>query len=504
MRKIKEVLRLTWACGLRQRAVARSCRISSSSVSDYVSRAKLAGLGWPLPEDMDDTALEAALFPPPVRPAEETVPLPDWPTVYAELQRKGVTRQLLWREYRAEHPRGYKYSQFCKLYRAWRAELHPTLRQTHEAGEAAVDYAGLTMPVVDPETGEVFQAEVFVHVMAASDYLYVEGQRSQDLANWIAGHERAHKDLGGVPPLTVVDNLKAAVTTPCRYEPQLNKTYHDFAVHCGTAVVPARVGKPRDKAKAEAAVQVVERDVLAPLRNLHFIGLAAFNQAIAERVHQVNRRPMRHIGQSRLELLVRIDRPALLPLPERPFEMADWKLAKVSIDYHVEFDHHFYSVPYHLIGERVDVRATADTVEVFHHGARVASHVRSRRRGAHTTDASHMPESHRAYAEWTPERFRDWAGRIGPHTTTVVDRLLTGRTHPQQAFRSCLGVLRLADRYSPERLEAACLRAVTFDIVAYKAIKHILAAGLDAASTEPSTEDPAAGHANVRGAGYYH
>jgi transposase len=314
---------------------------------------------------------------------------------------------------------------------------------------------------------------------------------------------RAHDGLGGVPPLTVIDNLKAGVTHPCRYEPELNKTYHDFAIHCGTAVVPARIVKPRDKAKAESAVQVVERDVLAPLRNVDFIGLAALNRAIAERLHGVNRRPMRHIGQSRLELLEAIDRPALLPLPERPFEVADWKLAKVAIDYHVEFDHHFYSVHYQHVGERVDIRATAGTIEVFRAGARLASHPRSHQRGKHTTDPAHMPESHRAYAEWTPERFRSWASQIGPHTTAAVEKLLSGRAHPQQAFRSCLGVLRLADRYTPERLEAACRRAVTYDTVGYKPIKHILAAGLDAAPAETSAEPPTAAHANVRGSGYY-
>jgi transposase len=503
MRTIREVLRLKWACGLRNRAVARSCRISSSTVSDYVRRARLAGLSWPLPADVDDAVLEAALFPPPVRPTAEAIPVPDWSAVHRELQGKAVTRQLVWQEYRAEHPTGYGYSQFCKRYHEWRARLHPTMRLTHQAGEAMVDYTGVTVPVMDPETGEVRQAEVFVHAMAASNYIYAEAQWAQDLPNWIAGHVRAHDDLGGVPPVTVPDNLKAGVTHPCRYEPELNKTYHDFAVHCGTAVVPARVVKPRDKAKVETAVQVVERHVLAPLRHMDFIGLAALNDAIAERLALVNRRVMRHIGQSRLELLESVDRPALLPLPEGPFEVADWKLVKVGIDYHVEFDHHFYSVPYHLIGERLDVRATAGTIEVFLRGARVASHPRSYRRGGHTTDPAHMPESHRAYAKWTPERFRRWAQRIGPHTTAAVERLLSGRVHPQQAFRSCLGVLRLGDRYTPERLEAACHRAVTFDTVGYKAIKHILCAGLDAAPTEVPVEAPTTAHANVRGPGYY-
>jgi transposase len=307
-----------------------------------------------------------------------------------------------------------------------------------------------------------------------------------------------------VPPLTVNDNLKAGVTHPCRYEPDLNKTYHDFAVHCGTAVVPARVAKPRDKAPAETAVQIVERDVLAPLRDRDFIGLAELNRAIAERLHLVNHRPLRHVEQSRHQLLETIDRPALLPLPEQPFELADWKPAKVAIDYHVEFDHHFYSVPHPLIGQPVDIRATATVVEVFAAGRRVASHRRSYQRGRHTTDPAHMPEGHRAYAEWTPERFQTWAARIGAETSQVVRGLLDGRAHPQQAFRSCLGVLRLADRYSPERLEAACRQALTLGAVRYKSIKLILDAGLDLPPSETVPADPRPAHANVRGADYFH
>lgn len=503
VRKIKEVLRLKWACGLPNRAVAASCRISSSSVSEYVARAKAAGLSWPLPDDLDEATLMAKLFPEPQRPADEAIPMPDWSAVHKEMQGKGVTRQLLWQEYRAAKPDGYGYSQFCEYYRRWRAELHPTMRQTHAAGTAMVDYAGLTMWVVDPATGELREAQIFVHSLAASHYIYAEAQWSQDLPNWIGGHIRAHQDLGGVPPLTINDNLKAGVTHPCRYEPDLNKTYHDFAVHCGTAVVPTRVAKPRDKAKAESAVQVVEQDLLAPLRNRTFVGLAELNRAMAERLHLVNHRLMRHVEQSRHQLLDTIDRPALLPLPEQPFELADWKLAKVAIDYHVEFDHHFYSVPYQLIGQHVDIRATATVVEVFAAGQRVASHPRSYQRGQPTTEPEHMPEGHRAYAEWTPERFQAWAERIGAETVRVVTALMDGRAHPQQAFRSCLGILRLADRYSPERLEAACRHGLAIGAIRYKSVKQILDAGLDQPTQETIPTEPLPAHANVRGADYY-
>jgi transposase len=376
------------------------------------------------------------------------------------------------------------------------------MRQTHEAGEAVVDYTGAKLAVVDPDTGEIRDAEVFVHCMAASNFIYSEAQWSQDTASWIGGHQRAYEDLGGVPPMTVVDNLKAGVTHPCRYEPDLNRTYHDFAVHCGTAVVPARIKKPRDKAKAETAVQIVERELMAPLRNVTLIGLAGANRAMAERRHVVNGRPMRHVGKSRLELLEAIDRPALLPLPDRPFELGDWKIAKVAIDYHVEFDHHFYSVPYQLLRRQVEVRASLRLIEVFADGVRVATHVRSHQRGGHTTDPAHMPESHRAYAEWTPERFRAWANQLGPETAAVITSLLDGRAHPQQAFRSCLGVLRLADRYTPARLEEACRYGRTVGAIRYKNLKHILDAGLDASTGD---EIPVAlpSHANVRGAEYF-
>lgn len=429
--------------------------------------------------------------------------MPDWRAVHAELGRKGVTRQLLWREYRAAHSDGYGYTQFCEHYRRWRSQLAPTMRIVHQPGELYVDYAGLTVPVVDPATGEVREAQIFVGTLAQSNYIFAEAQWQQDLPNWIGGHTRAFEHLGGVPPLTVPDNLKAGVTSPCRYDPDLNPTYHAFAVHVGTAVVPARVRKPRDKAKVEKGVQVVECDVLAPLRNVTFFGLGALNAAIAERLVIVNRRPMRHIGQSRLELLESLDRPALLPLPETPFEMARWKLAKVAIDYHVEFDHHFYSVPCELIGQQIEVRSTRDIVEVFHDSRRVASHPRSRLRGRHTTEPAHMPKSHRAHAEWTPARIVRWAADIGPHTVDVIETMLAARVHPQQAFRSCLGVLRLAKGTSPERLEAACQRAIQRGVVRYRSIKFILKAGLDAEPIAPADAVAAPAHANIRGADYF-
>lgn len=502
MRKIREVLRLKWACGLRHRAVARSCHVSTSTVSEYVQRAERAGLSWPLPEEMSDATLEELLFPPAERAPDECIPMPDWSEVHKELKRKSVTRQLLWREYREAHANGYGYSQFCKHYQTWRGQLSPTMRQKHEAGEAMVDYAGLTMRVVDPATGEARAAQIFVCSLACSSYLYAEAHWSQNLESWIRGHENAHRKVGGVPPVTIIDNLGSGVSRACRYDPDLNPTFHDFALHCGTAVIPTRVATPRDKAKAENGVQVVERDVLAPLRHVDFIGLATLNAAIAERLAVVNRRPMRHIGRSRAELLEAIDRPALLPVPIRSFELAHWKRAKVAIDYHVEFDHHFYSVPYHLIGQHVEIRATVDLIEILAGGARVASHPRSSARGDHSTDPAHMPEGHRAYAEWTPERIAAEAERIGPHTAAAVAALLAGPDHPRQSARACLGLVRLARTHPPERVEAACRYALAVGAVRYKSVKHILLAGL-VLPPEDDADQPMPDHANIRGAAYY-
>lgn len=502
MRKIKEVLRLKWGCGLVNRAVARSCKVSSSTVSDYVQRATRAGLSWPLPEDLDEARLRELLFPAPVRAPEEGIPEPDWSAVHKELKRKGVTRQLLWQEYRAAHPRGFGYSQFCEHYRTWRKALKPTMRQRHEAGEAMVDYAGLRMKVVDPRTGEIRNAEIFVFSLAVSHYLFAEAHWSQDLASWIGGHERAHRAVGGVPPLTIIDNLGSGVSRACRYDPDVNPTFHAFAVHCGTAVMPTRVSAPRDKAKAETAVQIVERDVLAPLRNVRFIGLAALNAAMAERLALVNRRPMAHIEQSRLELMEELNRPALLPLPLRNFELPDWKLVKVPLDYHVEFDHHFYSVSHTLIGQRVEIRATADVVEVLAGGTRVASHQRSYKRGDPTTDEAHMPESHRAYAEWTPELIAAEAERIGPHTAAAVTAILEGADHPRKSARACPGIVRLAHHHPPERVDEACRYALAAGALRFKSIKHILLAGL-VLPPEEGPGEPLPAHANVRGAAYF-
>jgi len=424
--------------------------------------------------------------------------------VHTELRRKSVTLRLLWVEYREVHPDGYGYSQFCALYRRWAKCLNPSMRMPHKAGEKFfVDYAGQTVSVVNPATGEIRQAQIFVAVLGASSYTYAEAQWSQDLPNWIGGHVRAFSFFGGVPEILIPDNLKTGVKNPCRYEPDINPTYHDLAQHYGTAVIPARVRKPKDKAKVEVGVQVVERWILARLRNRRFFGLADLNRAIRELLNELNNRLMRHLGKSRRELFETLDQPALRPLPGLPYEFAIWKKARVHIDYHIEFDKHYYSVPYTLVRKEVFLRATERTVEVFYKHRRVASHTRSRDRGRYTTLPEHMSPAHRKYCEWSPDRFLRWAEKIGPCTAQLVKAVLISRKHPQQAYRSCLGILRLGKRYTDERLEAACRRALPAGIRSYKGIKNILDTKLDQIQPEEPTTAALTTHANIRGQSYY-
>ena len=504
MRKIREILRLKWECGLSNRVIAQSCSVSPSTVSDYVNRARAAGLVWPLADDLDEEKLFRLLFPKPTRSASRTIPLPEWAQVHTELRRKSVTLRLLWVEYREVHPDGYGYSQFCALYRRWAKSLKPSMRLPHKGGEKLfVDYAGQTIPVVDPRTGEIRKAQIFVAVLGASSYTYAEAQWSQDLPNWIGGHVRAFAFFGGAPEILVPDNLKAGVKSPCRYEPDINPTYHDLAQHYGTAVIPARVRKPKDKAKVEVGVQVVERWILARLRNRKFFSLADLNNAIHELLEELNNRLMRHLGKSRSELFEALDQPALRHLPGLPYEFAIWKKARVHIDYHIEFKKHYYSVPYTLIRKEVFVRATERTVEVFYKHRRVASHPCSRARGRFTTLSAHMPPAHKKYSEWSPDRFMRWAKKIGTYTAQLVEAILASRKHPQQSYRSCMGILRLGARYTDERLEAACRRALPAGIRSYKGIRNILDAKLDQVEPDEPASALLTTHANVRGENYY-
>lgn len=507
MRKIREVLRLKHVNGATDRAIAKSCSIARSTVGDYLRRAVEAGLSWPLPAGLDDSELEQLLFHRPVQIPSVDRPLPDWEYIHRELRRKSVTRFLLWQEYKSTHPTGLQYTQFCTRYTTWRGRQDPVMRQIHKAGEKLfVDYAGHTVPITDRRTGEIRSTELFVSVLGASSYTYCEATWSQGLPDWIASHIRSFEFFGGVPNVLVPDNLKAGVSSPHLYEPDLNPTYQDLAVHYGVAVVPARVRRPQDKAKAESGVQVAERWILARLRNRTFFSLADLNTAIAELLVELNERPFQKLAGCRRSMFEAVDRDALRSLPRDRYQYAEWKKVRVHIDYHVKVDQHHYSVPYQLIKEELETRLTAETVEMFDRGKRVASHVRSRKRGGFTTLSEHMPSSHRHYAEWTPERLVRWAEETGGQTAEVVTAVLASRPHPQQGFRSCLGIMNLGKSYGKERLEAACVRALALGTTSYKSIQSILKTGLD---SQPLPDQSAKQkklpitHGNIRGPGYY-
>ena len=503
MRKVREVLRLHHVAGLSARAIARSLKISPVTVRRYVSRAEELALGWPLPESLDDAQLERRLFPAPA-PSCSPRPLPEWTQVHRELRLKDVTLALLWEEYKAAHPQGLQYSRFCERYRAWASTLDAVMRQEHRAGEKMfVDYAGRTVAVVDRETGEIRQAQVFVAVLGASNYTFAEATWSQALPDWIASHVRAFEFFGGCAELVIPDNHRPAVSRVHRYEPDTNPTYHDLAQHYGVAVLPARVRKPRDKAKVETGVQVVQRWVLAALRNRTFFSLGELNAAIARLLERLNTRPFRKLPGSRRSMFEQLDRPALRPLPTQRYVFAEWKRARVNIDYHVEVEGHYYSVPHALIRRQLDVRLTATTVECLYRAQRVASHMRSSRKGHHTTVDEHMPEKHRRMGQWTPERFIRWAEKIGPHTAALITTVLNSRRHPQQAFRSCLGILRLAKSYGDERLEAAAARALAIGANSYRSIESILTHHLDENPSEQIELALPIEHHNIRGARYY-
>jgi transposase len=505
MRKIREVMRLRFAQGLSQRAVGSSLGLSIGAVNSYLSRARLAGLSWPLAENLDDAHLEALLYPPPPDVAPDRRPVPDWAVVHREMRRPNVTLSLLWEEYRGGSGArdGFGYSWFCDLYREWVGRLKPTLRQVHTAGERVfVDFSGRTMEVIDGTTGEIRCAEIFVAVLGASSYIFAQATWTQSLPDWIAAHVAMLVSIGGVPRQIVSDNLRAGITRACFYEPLVNRTYADMASHYRTAVVPARPYKPRDKAKVEVGVQVVQRWILARLRNRKFFSLAELNQAICALVDELNVRPMRGWGTTRRALYEQVDRPALRELPPTPYEYAVWKRCRVNLDYHVEIEKHFYSVPFRLLREEVEARITTKTVEIFHRGKLVATHLRSPRQYRPTTLADHMPSSHRRYRDWTHERILREAAAIGDDTAALVEIILRSRPHPEQGFRSCIGILGLAKRYDAERLDAACARALGLGTRSYSSVAAILKNARENKPKEP--EQPGLLHENLRGPGYYH
>ena len=509
MRKIHEVLRLEFERKLSRRKISVACGIARSTVADYLVRFEVAGLSWPEAAALDQATLERALFPPAVHTPASERPLSDWSTIQQELKRNAsVTLFLLWQEYKLQHPeRGYQYSHFCNLYRAWLGKVDVVMRQEHRAGEKLfVDYAGQTVEIIDRQTGEVKTAQIFVAVLGASNYTYAEATWSQDLSDWTGSHVRALAYFGGVPEVVVPDNLRSAVTKAHRYEPDLNPTYQDLAQHYGMAIVPARVRKPRDKAKAEAGVLLVERWILAVLRNDIFFSLESLNREIQRLLRVLNERPFKKRTGSRRSLFEAIDRPALQALPRNAYEFAQWRKVRVAPNIHIEVEERYYSAPHALVGKQLDARITERCIELLYRGQRVASHPRSLVKGHYSTIPEHMPVTHQRYLEWTPERMIRWAGKSGEATAAIVEQLLHGRRHPQQAYNACFGLMRLGEGYGNDRLEAACRRALATGAVGYRHIESMLKHKLDQRplpeTTQTSLQFP--DHDNLRGSDYYH
>jgi len=509
MRKTKEILRLYYGLNLSKRQVARSCNIAASTVREHIRRAEASGIKWPLPDGMDDAQLSDRLFP--EKPALSTLlPLPSMEYLHQELRIKGVTRQLLWLEYKEQYPDGYEYSQFCEHYRQWTKHLDITLRQEYKAGEKMfVDFAGKTIGIVNPSTGEVTQAQIFVAILGASNYTFALAVPDQSLPCWITAHVRAFGFFNGTTEIIVPDNLKSGVAKSCRYEPDVNATYLDMAQHYGAAVIPARSGKPRDKAKVEAAVLFVTRWIIAALRHHTFFSISELNAKIAELLVRLNTRKFRKLTTCRKDLFVTVEHEKLKPLPPTGYEYREWKWAKVSVDYHIEIDSHYYSTPHAFIGKTVGVWITVKTVEIVVSCTRIALHPRSFIKGGFTTDPAHRPKAHQKYLEWTPSRIISWAESTGPKTAELVAAVMKARPHPEQGYRSCLGILRLEKRYGKERLEAAANRAMAIKGYSYKSVASILKTGLDQLPL-PLADDPGKEvttpkhHRNVRGSRYYH
>lgn len=509
MRRFKEILRLKQEKGLSNGLIGKAVGVTKSTVATYLYLARRAHIHWPPGEGVGDADLREKLSSsrssaagPPQKP------LPDFEGIHTELKRKGVTLQLLWEEYLSVHPNGYQYTQFCHYYQRWASHHDVTMRQRHKAGEKMfVDYSGMKVAITDPRTGEIKEAELFVATLGASNYTYAEASLTQQLPDWIGSHIRTFEYLGGVPEICVPDNLKSGITKPCRYEAGINRTYEDMAIHYGTVVIPTRVGKPQDKAKVEVSVQIAQRWILAKLRHRVFYSLQEANEAIWILLEELNGKSMQKLKRSRREVFDAIERDALQPLPQQRYAMAEFIVCRVNIDYHVEAGEHYYSVPYGLAQEKVEARLTSAIVEIFHDGKRVASHRRSYQKHGFTTLPEHMPESHRRYAKWTPSRIIGWGRSKAPEVGQLFEKILESRRHPEQGFRSCLGIIRLGERYGSERLVAACRKVIALQACpsAYKTIKNMLIHKTESMSESQIDEHKAAGqgHAHVRGRQYY-
>jgi len=507
MRQLREVLRLRLHAKLSLRQIRDSLKLSLGAIQKVISKADELGLTWIEIDTLDDQHLIQQFYPTPTTRQSSKFQLPDWVDLYQELKRKGTTKYLLWEEYCQQYPdRHYSYSQYCILYLRWLKKQRRSMRQTHKAGEKLfVDYAGQTVSIVTPVTGEIRTAQIFVAVLGASNYTFCEATWSQKLPDWINSHVRAFNFIGGVPTIVVPDNLKSAVTKACRYDPEINPSYQQLAAHYGTALVPARPLKPKDKAKAEVGVQIIERWILAKLRHHTFFSLSELNQCIKALLEEVNNKPFKQLKGTRQQWFETIDKPALLPLPKQTYQYTDIKTVKVNIDYHVQYEDHFYSIPHHLVGEKIELHAKEYLIEFFFHNKRITSHARKYHSGM-TTVSEHMPVKHEKHHKWTPGRLMNWAKDIGDEVLLWIKTVLNQRQHPEQAYRVCLGLLSLSRSYPAERLNKACAIANKNSLFKLKHIKDILLSNQDQLISEPKESLPTLPqtHENIRGPESFH
>ncbi len=507
MKKLREILRLKLEARLTIRAIQRTLQISVGAIQKTIARAKELELTWDKVQSMDEQQLTDLFYPAKASLPATLYELPDWNEVHRELSRKGMTKQLLWEEYAEAHPGGcYSYSRYCRLYKTWLKKQKRSMRQIHKAGEKLfVDYAGQTVPIVNPATGEVDQAQVFVAVLGASNYIFSEATRSQKLIDWTGSHVRAFEFFGGVPELIIPDNLRSGVSKACRYDPDLNSSYQQLAAHYATVIIPARPRKPKDKSKAEIGVQIIERWILARLRHHTFFSLREINLCIQSLLEEVNNKPYQKLNGTRKEWFESIDKPVLRPLPERPYEYTEIKAVKVNIDYHVQFDSHCYSVPHHLVGERIEIHAKANVIAFYFYNQRITSHVRQYYPGM-TTSPEHMPERHQKHHQWTPGRLMNWAKSIGDEVLVWVKALLAQKEHPEQAYRVCLGLLNLSGSFDDARLNKACLIANNKKLYRLKQVKNILKSNQDKLITAEEKQLPLLPqhHENIRGSQSFH
>ncbi len=503
MRQIRKMLRLHHG-GAGARQIARDLGIARTTVQDNLERARTAGIAWPLPDDLTDEILGQRLFAHSgIKPGRRRHSEPDWATLSLELKRPGVNLMVLWEEYHQTHPDGYRYSRFCDLYREFERKLSPVMRQHHIAGDKAfVDYSGKKLAIADPKTGEVREAELFIAVLGASSYTYAEATWTQTLPDWIGSHVRMFRFFDGVPCAVVPDNLKSGVNKPSFYDPEINRSYAMMAAYYDVTILPARPYHPRDKAKVEAGVRFAQTYILGRLRHQTFFSLDEANRAVAEMLKRINAHINRRLKLSRDDLFTSVEKSALRPLPASDYEFAEWRFASVSIDYHIQVANYYYSVPHELIGTKVDVRITSRTIEVFHRGKRVAAHQRRYGGQHHETVPDHMPSSHRRYAEWTPERFRRWAATIGPNTEGFVTAILANRRHPEQGFRTCMGVMKLFGGIDKARAESVAARALAISAFNCKSVASILRNNLDRAPLSAESTIVIK-HPNIRGPRYF-